>query len=148
MAYQKNYKNEINIYDLLARFNELGYRTPKELNSNQKSTTILVEVKEGVEVEFIVTEKNKLKFDLHLPYSWKRRMVQIAIAFVLLVFSSILSKEQKTYSDEQYIGMAFLLKIIFILFISGKLPNWFAKNSYKAKNPNILNDIAQDLNEI
>lgn len=148
MAYQKKYKDEINIYDLIARFKELGYKSLKELNTNKKGTAIIVEIKDEVEVEFFIKEKNKLNFELHLPYSWKRRLLQWLIALVLLVFFSILSKESKEKSDEQLIGLAFILKVLFLLFASGVLPNWFAKNSYKAKHPNVLNDIAEELNEI
>jgi hypothetical protein len=148
MAYQKQYKDEINVYDLIARFNELGYRSLKAFSSNKKITSIVVEIKDGVEVEFTIKEKNKLNFELHLPYSWKRRLLQWLIALVLLVVFSILSKESKTKSDEQLIGLAFILRILFLLFASGVLPNWFAKNAYRAKHPNVLNDIAQELNEI
>lgn len=148
MAYQKKFKDEINVYDLLARFKELGYKSIKELNTNQKGTTIIVEIKDDVEVEFSISEKNKLKFDLHLPFSRLRRVFQFLLAVIFLTFlNSVLIKSLEK-SGIQLGALVFALLASFFLSSAVFIPIFFAKNSYKAKHPNVLNDIAEELNEI
>ncbi|MFM1773125.1 MAG: hypothetical protein RLZZ71_2267 [Bacteroidota bacterium] len=148
MAYQKKYKDEINVYDLIARFNELGYESLKELSSDKKSTAIVVEIKDGVEVEFTISEKNKLKFDLHLPYSRLRRVFQFLLALIFLTFLNTVLIRSLEKSGIQLGALAFAFLAIFFILSAVFIPIFFAKNAYKAKHPNVLNDIAQELNEI
>ena len=148
MAYQKQYINDINVYDLIARFNELGYSKLKELSSNKKGASIVVEIKAGVEVEFVIKEKKQLKFDLHLPYSLMRRVFQLVLALIFLTFlNSVLIKSLEK-SGFQPGALVYAFLACFFMSAAVFIPIFFAKNAYRAKHPNVLNDIAQGLNEI
>jgi hypothetical protein len=140
MAYSKIYTEEIDLVDLLKILKKLGFESPTDINTEKKNTTFKSKNKSGVQFEFSIENKYTLKFDLTPPFSWMRRILQVVLAIIALLFCEILKKESG-------IILGAIPKVL-LLALAVSIPNLSDKYFYKAKNQEELNILAEQLDNL